>query len=108
MQNDILLPMLKIALEKKYITEQEFKILTYLVKKDDMCMKSEELSKFNINNSKDKSNFMSKLKKKKMITPTSENGRIYTIYFANNYLLRSTMQILKRNGFISDFLNNDY
>ncbi len=107
-QNDILLPMLKIALEKKYITEQEFKILTYLVKKDDMCMKSEELSKFNINNSKDKSNFMSKLKNKKMITPTSENGRIYTIYFANNYLLRSTMQILKQNGFISDFLNNDY
>ena len=58
--------MLKIALEKKYITEQEFKILTYLVKKDDMCMKSEELSKFNINNSKDKSNFMSKLKNKKI------------------------------------------
>lgn len=37
--------MLKIALDREHITKQEFDILTYIVKKDDMCMKAEELDK---------------------------------------------------------------
>lgn len=59
--------MLKIALERKHITKQEFEILSYLIKKDDMSMKAKELDKFGIHKSKEKSNIMTKLKDKKMI-----------------------------------------
>ena len=106
-QTNILLPMLKIALERKHITKQEFDILVYIVKKDNMRMKAEELDKFGIHKSKEKSNIMAKLKDKKMIMPIRDGGRIYTVYFVNSYLLRSIMQVLKDNGFVSDFLNNN-
>lgn len=106
-QTNILLPMLKIALERKHITKQEFDILVYIVKKDNMRMKAEELDKFDIHKSKEKSNIMAKLKDKKMIMPIRDGGRIYTVYFVNSYLLRSIMQVLKDNGFVSDFLNNN-
>ena len=106
-QKIILLPMLKIALDREHITKQEFDILTYIVKKDDMCMKAEELDKFGIRKSKEKSNIMTKLKDKKMVRSITDGGRIYTIYFVNNYLLRSIMHVLKDSGFVSDFLNNN-
>ena len=106
-EKEILLPTLKIALEREHITKQEFDILAYLVKKNDMSMKSEELSIFGIKNSKKKSYTINKLKEKKMIQPITEGGRIYTIRFLNNYLLRGIMQTLKDNGFVSDFLNSN-
>lgn len=104
---EILLPTLKIAREAKQITEQEFKILDYLINKDDMAMKSEELSFLGVTDSKKKSIIMGKLKDKKIIVPVTEGGRIYTIQFVNNYLLRGIMNVLKEKGFVSDFLNNN-
>lgn len=106
-QKKILLPMLKIGLERKHITKQEFDILSYLIKKEDMSMKAEELSNFGIKDSKTKSYIMTKLKNQKMIMPISDGGRIYTVCFMNSYLLRGIMQTLKKNGFISDFLNDN-
>ncbi|MDD2826693.1 MAG: Fic family protein [Sulfurospirillaceae bacterium] len=106
-EKEILLPTLKIAYEREHITKQEFDILVYLVKKDDMAMKSEELAHFGIHDSKKKSLVMAKLKDKKMIDAISEGGRIYTLKFVNNYLLRGIMQTLKSKGFVSDFLNNN-
>ena len=70
-------------------------------------MKAEELDKFGIRKSKEKSNIMTKLKDKKMVRSITDGGRIYTIYFVNNYLLRSIMHVLKDSGFVSDFLNNN-
>lgn len=106
-QKEVLLPMLKIALESQHITRQEFDILEYLIRKDEMAMKSEELSILGINDSKRKAIVMGKLKDKGMIIPLTEGGRIYTIKFVNNYLLRSIMNVLKEKGFVSDFLNNN-
>jgi len=106
-EKEVLLPTLKIALEREHITKQEFDILAYLIKKEDMSMKAEELSAFGIKESKKKSQMMAKLKEKNMIEPISKGGRIYTIRFVNNYLLRGIMQVLKNNGFVSDFLNNN-
>ena len=105
-KKQILQPALKIARENEHITTQEFKILTYLVNKEEMAMKSEELSKLGITDSKKKSITMAKLRDKKMLISTTKGGRIYTIHFVNNYLLRAVMQVLKKNGFVSDFLNN--
>lgn len=40
-----------------------------------------------------------------MVRAITDGGRIYTIQFINNYLLRSVIQTLKENGFVADFLN---
>lgn len=106
-KKQILLPTLQIAREAQHISDQEFKILEYLINKDDMSMKSEELSALGINDSKKKSIVMGKLKDKNIIVPVTKGGRIYTIKFVNNYLLRGIMRVLKENGFVSDFLNNN-
>jgi Fic family protein len=106
-KKQILLPTLHIAHEGKHITDQEFKILEYLINQDNMTMKSEELSFLGINDSKKKAILMGKLKEKNIVVPVSSGGRIYTIKFVNNYLLRGIMGVLKENGFVSDFLNNN-
>jgi len=106
-KKQILLPTLELALESEHITKQEFKILEYLINKDEMSMKSEELSFLGIDDSKKKSTVMGKLKNKGIIEPISKGGRIYTIRFVNNYLLRGIMRVLKDKGFVSDFLNNN-
>ncbi len=100
----LLYPMLVLSKEREYITKKEFDILKYLIFKDDMSIKSTELGKFGFDTSKKKSLMISKMRDKKILMPTKENGRIYTISFANNYLLRSAMEILNKEGFISDFL----
>lgn len=106
-KNKILLPTIKLARQREHITLQEFKILEHLINNDDISMKSEELSFLGIDDSKKKTRIMSKLKDKKMIMPTTLNGRIYTLRFNNNYLLRAIMKILDENGFVSDFLNSN-
>jgi len=106
-KKQILLPALQIARESKHITDQEFKILEYLINKDDMAMKSEELSHLGINDSKKKATIMGRLKDKSIIAPLTNGGRIYTIKFGKNYLLRGVIKVLEENGFVSDFLNNN-
>lgn len=106
-KSNILVPTIKLALQNQHITSQEYKILEYMINNDDMSMKSEELSFLGITDSKQKSRTMAKLKDKKIIMPTLPNGRIYTLRFVNNYLLRGIMKILDNNGFVSDFLNNN-
>jgi Fic family protein len=106
-KKQILLPTLNIAHVNEHITDQEFKILEYLINKNDVSMKSEELSFLGIQSSKRKSTIMGKLRDKNIIIPIVPGGRIYTIKFVNNYLLRGIMKVLKDNGFVSDFLNNN-
>lgn len=103
----ILLPTLKFALDRENITNQEFDILSYLVKSDDMTIKAAELDRFGIHDSQQKSYIMAKLRDNKMVQPIKKDGRIYTIRFANNYLLRGVVQTLEKNDFIADFLNNN-
>ncbi len=106
-QQKILLPALNFALERENITEQEFKILKYLLQKDDMLIKSKELGEFGIKSSVEKSRIMARLREKKIIHPLKEEGRIYTISFVNNYLLRGVIKSLTDQGFVSDFLNTN-
>ena len=103
-RDELLLPMLHIAKERQYITELEHKILVYLVNTKDMAIKSSELERFGIKSSRQKSYTITKLKEKKMLLPTKEGGRIYTISFGNSYLLRTIMEVLDQKGFVSEFL----
>jgi len=105
-QEKIIIPALDFALDRKVITDSEHSILKYLVLQNDMQMKSEELEAFGIENSVQKSRTMAKLKEKKMVRALTDGGRIYTIHFANNYLLRGIIQSLENEGFVADFLNS--
>lgn len=103
----ILLPSLRIALDRQHITQQEFDILSFAVKAKDMTIKSADLGKFGFKTSQQKSYAMQKLRDKGMVRAIEDGGRIYTIRFANNYLLRSVIQTLTENGFVADFLNQN-
>lgn len=106
-KDKILIPTLKFALDRKLITDQEYEILEYLVNKDDMAIKSRELDSFGITDSSQKSYVMGKLREKGMVKAIKEGGRIYTIRFANNYLLRGIIKALEDNGFVAEFLQEN-
>jgi len=100
----ILFPSIKYALERKLITSEEKKVLHLMIDSPEMSIKSQDLSRIGINGSVKKSRFMEKLKERKFIKPIKEGGRIYTINFTNNYLLRGVIKSLEKEGFVSDFL----
>ncbi|HMT26901.1 MAG TPA: Fic family protein [Candidatus Absconditabacterales bacterium] len=105
-RSNILIPTIDFALEREHITDKEHKILSYLINSKDMTIKAEELNKFGINNSVQKSRTIAQLRKKGIVSSITPKGRIYTINFVNNYLLRGIMHTLEKLGFISDFLNS--
>lgn len=106
-KKNILIPTIKFSLDRKILTEDEYKILEYIIWKKDMLIKSEELWKLWITDSVKKSRIMSKLKNKKIIHSISEWWRIYTISFVDNNLLRGVIEILQKEWFVSDFLNKN-
>lgn len=104
--NNILLPMLSYALERQHITAREYDILSALVKDKDMIIKSADLIKIIGQESPvQRSRILKKLKDKKMLIPREEKGRVYTIGFANNYLLRGIAHVLEKNSFVPESLN---
>jgi Fic family protein len=102
----ILLPVLSYALDREHITKREFAILNAVVKDPEMCIKSSSLEGIIGQESPvQRSRIIKKLKEKHMLMPLKRGGRIYTIGFANNYLLRGVMHVLEKNGFIPASLN---
>lgn len=106
MIHTILLPMLSYALERQHITKREFEILSAVVKSENMSVKSVNLEKIIGEESPvQRSRILKKLKDKNMLVPIKEKGRVYTIGFANNYLLRGVAYVLEKNGFVPKSLN---
>lgn len=103
----ILIPSLHYAREKEYITELEEKILRFIISKQNMEIKSQELDKFNITGSDRKSRIVKNLRDKNMLISTKQWWRIYTIQFTNNYLLRSIIYTLTGLWYISEFLEKN-
>lgn len=107
MTNYILLPALSYALDRKHITPREYDILRTVVKHEDMIIKSADLTSIiGQESSIQRSRIIKGLKEKNMLfAPFKEKGRLYTIGFANNYLLRGIIRILEEKSFIPEFLN---
>lgn len=104
--SNILMPVLDYALGREHITKREYSILLAVVKSPSMSIKSADLEAVIGNESAvQRSRILKKLKDKKMLSPLKGGGRVYTIGFANNYLLRGVMVVLEENGFIPAFLN---
>ena len=106
MTEHILIPVLAYALERENITRREFNILLAVVKAGDMCIKSRDLEQvIGKESAVQRSRIIKKLKEKDMLIPLKQKGRIYTIGFASNYLLRGVAHVLEKNGFVPEFLN---
>jgi Fic family protein len=103
-KDKILNPAIDYALEREFITSFEERVLKLIIKSDEMTIKSQDLSKIGINQSHKKSRVINRLKDKKMVTAIKDGGRIYTINFINNYLLRGVIFYLEKENFVSDFL----
>jgi Fic family protein len=106
--SNILIPVLNFALEREQITKREFAILKAVVMNPDMVIKSGDLEAvIGDESSVQRSRIIKRLKEKKMLQPLTKAGRVYTIGFANNYLLRGVTHVLEKNGFIPAFMNRN-
>lgn len=102
----ILLPALSYALERQFITKREFEILNAVVKTRTMTIRSSDLDAIIGEESQvQRSRILRRLRDKKMLKAVPGKSRVYTIGFANNYLLRGIFYVLEQNGFIPPLLN---
>ena len=103
-KNKILNPAIKYCNERGIINENEKKVIQMIINNEKMEIKSEFLSQIGLKSSVQKARFMAKLKDKKFVKSIKEGGRIYTINFINSPLLRGVIAFLKKEGFVSEFL----
>ncbi|WP_455107414.1 Fic family protein [Porphyromonas sp.] len=98
-QRRILLPALDQALEREHITDMEHKILVIAVKKKEL--QSADLQElFEHKSAATRSAAIKKLVNQGMLCPFDNNKRKYYLQFQNNFLLRSIMQALDKEGFL--------
>lgn len=103
---NILMPSLDYALERKFITDREHAILHAVVTNEEMAVKSSDIETAIGNvSSVHRSRIIRDLRDKGMLKPLRERGRVYTIGFMNNYLLRAVMHVLENEGFVPESLN---
>lgn len=100
LKSHILIPTLKHALDNKYITETDFKVLTLAI--NGLIQSSDLLKVLPGTSSSERSRIIRSLIEKKMLLPIKENARKYFIQFNYNYLLRSLMIQLDNNGFLPE------
>lgn len=104
----ILIPTLDFSLERENITPREYEILKGVVTDPEMKIKSLDIKKIiGQESSVQRSRIIKRLKEKKMLVPLTDGGRVYTVRFSNNYLLRGIIYVLEKNGFIPDSLNKN-
>lgn len=98
-QRRILMPALDQALEREHITDMEYKILVIAVKKKEL--QSADLQElFEHKSAATRSAAIKKLVNQGMLCPFDNNKRKYYLQFRNNFLLRSIMQALDKEGFL--------
>ena len=99
----LLFPALQDAAANKYITEDSYKILKLVVDADEQTIQSSDISHiFPRKSSSDRSRIIRSLVSSGMLMPIYQGARKYTICFANNYLLRSVLKTLDKQGFLPD------
>jgi len=95
----ILLPSISFALEREIITDLESKILKVAINKQVfMSSDIEQLMPGKIYTQR--SRVLKELRNKKMIAPTEDKSKKYTLRFDNNYLLRGIVKMLEGEGFV--------
>ena len=99
LKTKILIPSINYSFERKLITEIETKILRLAVEKQ--LFKAADVKKILPNKlSAEISRLLRKLRQKNMIVSENNASRKYIISFTNNFLLRSVIYSLDKNGFL--------
>lgn len=99
LSKEILLPSIEYSLERKLVTPLEGDVLKLAIRNQ----RFEALDiKYLFPNKipAHVSRFIGGMKKKKMISAESRNGRKYLINFDDNYLIRGVIEMLGKNGFL--------
>lgn len=95
----ILLPTIELSLERKYITDIEANVLRIGIKTQEF--KASDLSEaFRESTPRQRTHQLSKMKNSGFITPIEERSKTYYVNFMNNYLMRSLVMILEKEGFV--------
>ena len=99
----LLYPALQDALSNKYVTGDAYKILKLVVDAQGQTIQSSDISPiFPGKTSSDRSRIIRALVTQGMLIPIHSGARKYTICFANNYLLRSVLKVLDKEGFLPE------
>ena len=99
----LLYPALQDALSNKYVTDDAYKILKLVVDAQGQTIQSSDISPiFPGRTSSDRSRIIRALVTQGMLIPIHSGARKYTICFANNYLLRSVLKVLDKEGFLPE------
>jgi len=96
----ILVPALTYALDRKSISQEEFSILKLAVEKGEIVA-ADINSILNKKYHTQVSVYIRKLKQEGLLSNAPGKQRSYVVSFANNYLLRGFVDVLKKGNFIS-------
>ncbi len=101
-REEIVLPALKLSLERKFITPREESILRWTINNETQTVVNRDIKKNVLKNKSTQqiSIILKGLIDKKMLMPLKKSPRKYFLRFDNNYLLRGIMQILKEKDFL--------
>lgn len=100
LKSKILIPALKNALDRLYITEQEYAILKIAFERTEF--QASDIKEVLGKSSSDISRIISKLREQGMIMPIKPSARKYIPTISNGVLLRSILIMLDENGFLPD------
>jgi Fic family protein len=95
----ILVPTINLSIERRYINKEEAKVLSFGIKSQQFIA-SDLTDTLKGLTSRQRTHLISKMKESGFIKPLQENGRKYYVSFMNNFLMRSLIQVLEREGFI--------
>lgn len=99
LKKEILLPTIDFALDRKWITPLEHRVLNKTIEKQDI--KASDINNIiKFKHSAQRSRVIHRLKEKKMIMPIKPNARKYTICFESSYLMRGVTKLLIEKGFV--------
>lgn len=99
LRNEILIPAIHYAIERKLITLEESMVLKKAIEKQ-IIMAHDIKDVFPGKHASDISHIIGKLKEKKMLYSILEKGRKYCLCFGNSYLLRGFIKALGDKGFL--------
>ena len=99
LKNVVLLPAVSLARKRENITDRERGVLKVAINKQ--VFKSSDIEHlFSGKVNTERSRVLRQLRESKMIIQLKKNSRKYVIRFDNNYLLRSIIELLKKNDFL--------
>ena len=101
-KEEIVIPALKISLDRKLITPIEEQILKWTISNEDQTVVNSDIRKNILKNKSPQqvSNIIKGLVERKMLMPFDDAPRRYFLRFDNNYLLRGIMQLLEEKDFL--------